>query len=509
MVQIKFETLVLATIFLAFHCTNASDVLDLTQEQFNSAIQQHDTILVKFFAPWCGHCKRLAPEYESAAAKLKNNDPPIPLAKVDCTTDEGKEVCSQYGVSGYPTLKIFKNGEFSSEYNGPRQADGIVKYMRSKVGPASRLFTDKSSLESVIEKATDVIILGIFEKDGSSDMQTSFMKSADKLRENVYFAHVFQNDVEDVYKIDRLAKLDEQIRLNSNNVLVIRPKISMNKFESNIVDYSGSGDLTEFIRSNYHGLVGHRTQENMGDFKPPMIVAFYDVDYVKNPKGTNYWRNRILKVAQNYKDSMSFAVSNAQQFAGELEEFGAEPPRDRDATPVVTARNEKGEKYKMEDKFSVENLEKFVEDFLGGKLEPFLKSEPLPENNDNANVKTAVAKNIQDLVINNDKDVLIEFYAPWCGHCKNLAPTYEDLGQAMKDEPNVLVVKMDATANDVPSEFTVHGFPTIYWYPKSKVAQKYEGGRDLQNFIDYIAEHSTEELVGYDRKGQKKSKEEL
>ncbi|OTF70069.1 disulfide-isomerase A3-like protein, partial [Euroglyphus maynei] len=215
--KILSNSYMLTAIFLAItiiHHTNASDVLDLTQEDFDSAIQQHDTILVEFFAPWCGHCKRLAPEYDSAASKLKNNDPPIPLAKVDCTADEGKEVCSKYGVSGYPTLKIFKNGEFSSEYNGPRQADGIVKYMRSKVGPASRLFTDKSSLESAMEKASDVIVLGVFEKDGSSDMQTAFMKSADKLRENVYFAHVFQNDVEDVYKIDRLAKLDEQVRLN-------------------------------------------------------------------------------------------------------------------------------------------------------------------------------------------------------------------------------------------------------------------------------------------------------
>lgn len=68
---------------------------------------------------------------------------------------------------------------------------------------------------------------------------------------------------------------------------------------------------------------------------------------------------------------------------------------------------------------------------LEGKLEPYLKSEALPENNDEA-VKVAVAKNFDEVVVNNGKDTLIEFYAPWCGHCKKLAPTFDELGEKVK-----------------------------------------------------------------------------
>lgn len=76
----------------------------------------------------------------------------------------------------------------------------------------------------------------------------------------------------------------------------------------------------------------------------------------------------------------------------------------------------------------LDTLEQFVKDILDNKLEPYLKSEPIPENNDEA-VKIAVAKNFDEVVTNNGKDTLIEFYAPWCGHCKKLTPIYEELAQ--------------------------------------------------------------------------------
>lgn len=78
----------------------------------------------------CGHCKKLAPEYTKAAAALI--DDRVLVAKVDATDDANKAVKAKFGISSFPTLKIFLNGEYSEDYDGGRTEKDIVKTMRSK-----------------------------------------------------------------------------------------------------------------------------------------------------------------------------------------------------------------------------------------------------------------------------------------------------------------------------------------------------------------------------------------
>jgi len=102
-----------------------SDVLELTGENFDSAIKDNPLILVEFYAPWCGHCKNLAPEYEKAATAVKGDG--IILAKLDGSKE--RELIQKFAVKGFPTLYFFKNGNPRS-YNGPRNADGIAAWVR-------------------------------------------------------------------------------------------------------------------------------------------------------------------------------------------------------------------------------------------------------------------------------------------------------------------------------------------------------------------------------------------
>jgi len=110
-----------------------SFVTTLTDSNFDSiALDQSKDVLVEFYAPWCGHCKKLKPVYDSVAAAFQNEDNVV-VAKVDAT--EHKEVSSRYEVKGYPTLKFFPKGSDDVvEYKSARSAEAFVEFLNENAG---------------------------------------------------------------------------------------------------------------------------------------------------------------------------------------------------------------------------------------------------------------------------------------------------------------------------------------------------------------------------------------
>ena len=95
------------------------DVVVLTDGNFSQFLEDHRNVLVEFYAPWCGHCQALAPEFAAAATELKAAGENAVLAKVDAT--EENDLAQKYDVQGYPTVLFFVDGdEDYKSYPGQR-----------------------------------------------------------------------------------------------------------------------------------------------------------------------------------------------------------------------------------------------------------------------------------------------------------------------------------------------------------------------------------------------------
>lgn len=130
-----------------------SEIVHLTAQGFDPAIKDEKSVLVMFYAPWCGHCKRMKPEYEKAALAMKERNVPGVLAALDATKESA--IGERYKVKGYPTVKYFVNGEFKFDVN-VREAEKIVDFMRDPKEPPPPPPPEKPWEE---EDDTDVLFL--------------------------------------------------------------------------------------------------------------------------------------------------------------------------------------------------------------------------------------------------------------------------------------------------------------------------------------------------------------
>ena len=127
---------------LAISLSSAENVVKLTPTNFDEMVGGDKPALVEFFAPWCGHCKKLAPVYEELATNFAKEN--VLIASVDA--DEHKDLGSKYGVTGFPTIKFFPAGSTTPEdYNGGREVADFTDFLNSKTGSKGNSFVALSA----------------------------------------------------------------------------------------------------------------------------------------------------------------------------------------------------------------------------------------------------------------------------------------------------------------------------------------------------------------------------
>lgn len=102
----------------------------MTGANFKSFIAENKVVIVKFYAPWCGHCKAMHKEYVKLAAQHEEKGV-IKVAAIDGTVSENKAIFTEFGVRGYPNLKLFLNGK-KVDFKGARTAKGLNDFIQKK-----------------------------------------------------------------------------------------------------------------------------------------------------------------------------------------------------------------------------------------------------------------------------------------------------------------------------------------------------------------------------------------
>lgn len=99
-------------------------------------IQTQEFVFVKFYAPWCGHCKSMAPAYAELAEHFHKDGSKVKIAKLDATVH--KEFAEQFGIEGFPTIKLFINGK-PIDYNGERSKDAMTAFLNKRVNQGTKI----------------------------------------------------------------------------------------------------------------------------------------------------------------------------------------------------------------------------------------------------------------------------------------------------------------------------------------------------------------------------------
>ncbi|KAJ5078428.1 protein disulfide isomerase [Anaeramoeba ignava] len=457
-----------------------SKVTVLDKGNFKEIIEDRAVTLVKFYAPWCTHCKALAPIFEEASDKIEELGLDALFADVDATAET--ELAQEYEIRGYPTVIAFKKGVMYENYPGARTVEALISYVQALLLPP---------------------IFKIEELEKAKQFSKQFPISLIVFNENdddEYFAELETMVEKKEFKKMKCAYIQDKEIAKEMGLEKLPGAILYRNLDSHTEKFEGDAikDLKKFALENQLPLFEELSAQNYQEYmssSTPLILNFID------PETKEQSLDLVAKIAAEFKSKLLFVWIDGKQMRQYANNFAIQ------SFPAMVIFDKIKEKryYKLdpsEEEINEESYRTFLQNFLDKKLSYAVKSEPIPEKNDGP-VKTVVYKNWDEIVLDKSKDVMLKIYADYCGHCKKMAPAYLELGEKLAEVETLTIAEIEGAKNDVGDNVDLQGFPTVLMFPADNKENPivYSGDRSFEDMLKFVQENVH---FKFELKGEKK-----
>ncbi|XP_027011881.1 protein disulfide-isomerase [Tachysurus fulvidraco] len=445
-------------------------VLVLTESNLNHALKQHSQLLVHFYAPLSGESLGSILEFAKAASELKENKSTVKLGKIDVSKE--KDLAKLLNVTTVPSLRLYLSGDKYNPVQCPvlKSSTAILTWLKRREGPSADLITDLSQLESLTAE-DELVVLGLFK-----DVETGLVR-------------LFYDVAADIADLPFCVTGSEQIfskyNIFDDSVVLLRKSKMAEIFK--MTSKTVKEDVIHFIRVHEMSLVteynGKTSSKILNSVVLNHLILFID----KTENGFKQTYRAFKSAAKVYRGKILFVLidTGEPRNGRTLEYFRVR----KEESPLIRMVNLTNNfQYQLpSEQLDIQTITDFCQSYFLGNAKPKLQSEPIPDGWDKEPVKELVGINFERVAFNEKKNVLILLYAAWSSESRALFPLFEELAKHYNDTEDVVIARIDVTANDI-NILMADRYPSIKLFP-AVYAEKvvpYSGPTKLEPIVEFV-----------------------
>ena len=438
------------------------EVLVFTEADIEEAVAAHPQLFVEFYAPWCGHCKHLAPEYARAGQILAERKSCIPIGTIDGSANPG--VMQKYDIESFPTLVLFENG-VPTKYTEGRSAQELVGWILKKCGVLTAVLDSKPDLQQFLDRVPVAALL-------FAQVDSDAAKAFDQMAKNFQFL---------VFAIIPSAELREVYSVREPTFLLLNQK--ENRTDTFLGPWKEK-DVLHFFLRNHFDLVTNWTsdyQDLIFKLNAPSLVFF------RPTEDHDVYLDTLRLLARQIRDHLIVftcdkSAADQSAFVELLGIQSFEMPLALIINPVSIEVH----KYPYSGVMALPNLIHFVQTWRGKTAERFYKSEDRPKRNYDGAIRVLTGKSFDKIVLDTNVDVLVLVCAEENYGCSQFNEIYKQIAHVFRSNRKVVVAKIDGDLNDIKGHL-VKEYPTLIFYPmNNKEGVVYEGEMSVSEVASFV-----------------------